>query len=451
MALGSDVKKQQIKPEDLEELLEGLEKLLDRTKVLYEQYFMGIQKVAPMQLHRDIERKVRELTQQQIRNTGLRFRFTTISQKFGSYNTYWKRTLREIEQGKYVRDLARVKRKAEQAGEELPEELLVKLPKRMQDRIRRDRARLAERATEREAETRAFEAVARAAEVPAGTTGQHAISEEEADSLFQAGDLDIDGLFNALTQQPDAPAPTDASAAGKLRVRGRPTTASTAEAIAAAPATDEPAADHEDAPTDADAASPRTISVAVPKVAPRSRPIPVIDGFRVPPPPGMSRAGTAPPREDTPGQSSSTSVKAPTVAARPAPPPIPPAAARPAPPRPPTVPGMRPQPARPVVAAKPPGPPPPPGMDDRQCRDLYSRYLKARQLVGEKNDGVTYEKLVSSLGKQAQAIMTEHNARGVEFHVVVRGDKVVLKAKPIKPEGATEPRPGTRPGTKSEK
>ena len=81
MALGSDVKKQQIKPEDLEELLEGLEKLLDRTKVLYEQYFMGIQKVAPMQLHRDIERKVRELTQQQIRNTALRFRFTTISQE----------------------------------------------------------------------------------------------------------------------------------------------------------------------------------------------------------------------------------------------------------------------------------------------------------------------------------------------------------------------------------
>jgi hypothetical protein len=113
-----------------------------------------------------------------------------------------------------------------------------------------------------------------------------------------------------------------------------------------------------------------------------------------------------------------------------------------------------PPPARPVVApvaAKPPGPPPPPGMDDKQCRDLYSRYLKARQLVGEKNDGVTYEKLVSSLGKQAAAIMTEHNARGVEFHVVVRGDKVVLKAKPIKPESGPGTRPGTRPGTKSEK
>ena len=71
-------------------------------------------------------------------------------------------------------------------------------------------------------------------------------------------------------------------------------------------------------------------------------------------------------------------------------------------------------------------------MDDKQCRELYSRYLKARTLVGEKNDDVTYEKLVSSLSKQATAIMTQHGARGVEFHVVVRGDKVVLKAKPIK-------------------
>jgi hypothetical protein len=72
-------------------------------------------------------------------------------------------------------------------------------------------------------------------------------------------------------------------------------------------------------------------------------------------------------------------------------------------------------------------------MDDRECRELYARYLKARQLVGESNDDVTYERLVTSLSKQASAIMNQHSARGVQFHVVVRGDKVVLKAKPLKP------------------
>ena len=42
---------------------------------MYEQFFMGIQKMPPSQLHRDIERRIREITQLQIRNTGLRVRF----------------------------------------------------------------------------------------------------------------------------------------------------------------------------------------------------------------------------------------------------------------------------------------------------------------------------------------------------------------------------------------
>jgi hypothetical protein len=39
---------------------------------------------------------------------------------------------------------------------------------------------------------------------------------------------------------------------------------------------------------------------------------------------------------------------------------------------------------------------------------------------------------MTTLNKQAPAIMKEHGARGVDFQVVVRGDKVVLKAKPVK-------------------
>lgn len=71
-------------------------------------------------------------------------------------------------------------------------------------------------------------------------------------------------------------------------------------------------------------------------------------------------------------------------------------------------------------------------MDEKQCRDLYTRYIKAKKLVGEKTDGISYDKLVSSLGKQAPSIMKQHGARGVQYSVVVRGEKVILKAKPIK-------------------
>jgi len=435
VALGSDLKKQ-INPEELDELLSGLEKLLDRTKVLYEQYFMGIQKVAPMQLHRDIERKVRELMQAQIRNTSLRFRFTTISQKFGSYNTYWKRTLREIEQGKYVRELVRVRRKAEQQGEELPEELLVKLPKMVQDRIRRDRAKLAERAireseheSEHGAEKEAFEAMARAADLPPEQPPPvHEISDEEAQSLFGEGDLDIDGLFQALTEPEEAAAPESPRA----------------PPVAEPPKPVVPTFKTPDVPL------PRGLGLTPP---PARVTAPSVEGFRVPlPRGGGSRSETRPPAEPpaaTPPPAPAAPPAAPPVRAATAPP-ARPTASRIVTPRaatpPPTPVSQRPPPvperARTAdPAARPPRAPtqrsggtipPPPGMDDKQCRELYSRYLKARTLVGEKNDDVTYEKLVSSLSKQATAIMTQHGARGVEFHVVVRGDKVVLKAKPIK-------------------
>jgi hypothetical protein len=458
VALGSDLKKQQIKPEELEELLSGLEKLLDRTKILYEQYFMGIQKVAPMQLHRDIERRVRELMQQQIRNTSLRFRFTTLSQKFGAYNTYWKRTLREIEQGKYVRDLQRVKRKADQMGEDLPEELLVKLPKLVQDRIRRDRAKVAERALhDEQLDGPALEG----AEPSDG--GVHEISEDEAQTMFGDGDVDIDGLFAALTgpaaEGTQAPpvATTEppagnlprvtmpmASGLGATRAVGSPSGPSfrvplpggaersggdesdVPDAVAAVDAVEaaEAAAQAEMAAraeaTRTEATRTEATRGEAPRAeAPRAEAVPaeaaeVADvAERAEATRAEATRGEAPRAEATPAEApraeaarASGASQEPREVRRRTPPPVP----------------------RAAPAAV-------PGMDDRQCRDLYARYLKARQLVGASNDDVTYEKLVSSLSKQASAIMSEHGARGVEFHVVVRGDKVVLKAKPLKSGG----------------
>jgi hypothetical protein len=126
-------------PEEIEERLDILDKTLDRLKVIYEQYFLGIQKAAPAYLHTDVERKLRELTQIQIRNTGLRYRFATVQQKFGAYNSYWRRTLRQIENGTYSRNLSKIGRQAARTGEEIPEEILAAMPKRMRDQVVRDR------------------------------------------------------------------------------------------------------------------------------------------------------------------------------------------------------------------------------------------------------------------------------------------------------------------------
>ncbi|HRC57289.1 MAG TPA: hypothetical protein PKU97_15255, partial [Kofleriaceae bacterium] len=124
---------------EVEELLDTVEGLLDRVKVLYEQYFLGIQKQAPSYLHHDIDRKMRDLAQFQIRNTAMRYRLATVQQKYGSYNTYWRRTLRQIENGTYARNLSRVGRQAARTGEAIPEEILAAMPKRMREQVVRDR------------------------------------------------------------------------------------------------------------------------------------------------------------------------------------------------------------------------------------------------------------------------------------------------------------------------
>ena len=123
----------------IEELLDALDTSLDRVKVLYEQYFLGIQKQPPTYLHTDIERKIRDLAQLQIRNTALRYRFVTLQQKFGSYHAYWRRTLRQIENGTYVRSLQKIGRQVARTGADVPEEILAAMPKRMRDRVKRDR------------------------------------------------------------------------------------------------------------------------------------------------------------------------------------------------------------------------------------------------------------------------------------------------------------------------
>src|SRR5262245_40385935 len=81
------------------ELLSELANKIERVKVLYEQYFMGIEKMEPSVARKEIQRAMLQLQQMYIRNTGLRFKFNTLLQKWNIYITYWNRILREIEAG----------------------------------------------------------------------------------------------------------------------------------------------------------------------------------------------------------------------------------------------------------------------------------------------------------------------------------------------------------------
>lgn len=77
----------------------------------------------PQVARKEVTRVMLTLQQQYIRNTALRFKFNTMLQKWNIYITYWNRVLREIENGTYVKHLAKAKRKAQKDGRELPAEM----------------------------------------------------------------------------------------------------------------------------------------------------------------------------------------------------------------------------------------------------------------------------------------------------------------------------------------
>ena len=96
--------------EEIEAKVEEFTQKLETLRVRYEQYFIGTEKKAPVQLRMDVARLIRDLERANIRNTALKFKVTTCIQKFTSYSTYWNRVLREIEDGTYKRHLDRAKR-----------------------------------------------------------------------------------------------------------------------------------------------------------------------------------------------------------------------------------------------------------------------------------------------------------------------------------------------------
>ncbi|MBK6847236.1 MAG: hypothetical protein IPG96_06715 [Proteobacteria bacterium] len=113
---------------DIDAAVAEFEQKLERVRVLYEQYFLGIQKRAPSVLLKDVARLQYLLDQQQIRNTSVRFRYRNLLQKLSTYRAYWGRTMRAMEAGTYHRDVARTKRHLASRGLQLPDDIGIRSP-----------------------------------------------------------------------------------------------------------------------------------------------------------------------------------------------------------------------------------------------------------------------------------------------------------------------------------
>ena len=383
---------------DIEALVAELDTRVDRLRSLYEQYFMGIEKMEPHVPKKDVERRIQTLRKEQIRNTALRFRFQMILQRYNTYQTYWMRICRQIEEGTYKRDLVRAR--------------------------------------------------SRFAEEGARARGQRAaIALDDAEAL---DDLDILPPSVAVPMLDDpfpVPLPSEAKPPSKrpppLPPRSR-TVAPGAGAPGVPPSTAVPAKagppvpPPKPAPPGPAPKPPVPGSIAKPDAPPIAKPaIPTL--AKPPTLPNAVKLGipTVPATPEGPTTAAKRGVPPPLT--KPASPAAPPKVEAPpsgptlptkAAPRSPSMPDLPPTSAKPGVPAPiKPAPPAAPRADlpDTRVKELYAQYVETRRKQNESTATLTYDGLAKALRDTTARLKDKHGGKTIDFEVVVRDGKTVLR------------------------
>jgi hypothetical protein len=92
---------------ELDELDTGLAEL----KAHYEQYFLGVERQPPNRADAEVRQRLAKLRGGFIRSAVLKFRIQALQQRFTTYDRLWQRTLSEMENGTYRRDLFKARRR----------------------------------------------------------------------------------------------------------------------------------------------------------------------------------------------------------------------------------------------------------------------------------------------------------------------------------------------------
>ena len=101
---------------DVERELQLIEQELRELIIGYEQYFMGVDKFEPAKERQVLALRLRRMVNLYIPQADLRFRLQGLAGRLQSYTAYWDRTLRLIEEGRYVRQRSHVMWAEQQAS-----------------------------------------------------------------------------------------------------------------------------------------------------------------------------------------------------------------------------------------------------------------------------------------------------------------------------------------------
>jgi hypothetical protein len=295
---------------------DAIEADLAALKVTYEQYFLGMERTPPTRTYEELKKRVERLKNSFVRNTGAKFRVQAVAAKFVSYERLWQRTLQEIENGTYKRDMFKAKRKSQTAP---------------------DKARS---------------------------------SQNKVVDLTEDADFEVVEESSAPSSAAKGPVP------------------SVAPMVPPVPSM-EPVPFRGVVPS---------VAPLVPSVAPLVPPVAPVSG--------------------TPARGTGLPSIAPLVP--PVAPAIAPVAARP--------PGTGPRPA--VPAVRPPSAGSPSELSDDKLKTVYDAYVAAKRRNKEDTSKMSYDNIAASLRKQVPELMKQHGAKAVEFKVVIKDGKAVLKAVP---------------------
>lgn len=93
---------------------EALEVALAELRAAYEQYFLGMERHPPTDQRKELKQRLARLKSGFIRQTAAKFRVNNLQQKVSTYERMWDRTIQEIENGTYRRDLFKASLRARQ-------------------------------------------------------------------------------------------------------------------------------------------------------------------------------------------------------------------------------------------------------------------------------------------------------------------------------------------------
>jgi hypothetical protein len=96
--------------------LDDIEDALKKLRISYEKYFAGVERVEPLKERDGLKRAVQRLLGDNSKNTARRFRLQTINASLVTYEQYWNRVTRQIEEGTFKRDRVRADKILKAAG-----------------------------------------------------------------------------------------------------------------------------------------------------------------------------------------------------------------------------------------------------------------------------------------------------------------------------------------------